>query len=102
MVYPSLFDSFFAPTRVIVVSEERLQAAERKAKQEQIETIEARINDLTQYRDSLSNELKKLSKPGKDLDQLDTMPSDYQPPGVNGKDKEPQSLGEALTGECDV
>ena len=102
MLYPSLFDSFFAPTRVIVVSEERLQAAERKAKQEQIETIEARINDLTQYRDSLSNELKKLSKPGKDLDQLDTMPSDYQPPGVNGKDKEPQSLGEALTGECDV
>ena len=27
MFYPSLFDSFFAPTRVIVVSEERLQAA---------------------------------------------------------------------------
>ena len=103
MLYPSLFDSFFTPTRVIVVSEERLQAAERKAKQEQIETIEARINDLTQYRDSLSNDLKQISnKPGKDLDQLDTMPSDYQPPGVNGKDKEPQSLGEALTGECDV
>ena len=96
MYYPSLFDSFFAPTRVIVVSEERLQAAERKAKQEQIETIEARINDLSQYRDSLSNELKKQSKPGKDLDQLDTMPCEYQPPG--GETREPQSLEEALTG----
>ena len=61
MLYPSLFDSFFAPTRVIVVSEERLQAAERKAKQEQIEAVEARITDLTQYRDSLSKELAKLN-----------------------------------------
>tara|TARA_R100000781_G_C4010473_1_gene103496 strand:- start:7 stop:246 length:240 start_codon:yes stop_codon:yes gene_type:complete len=73
MLYPSLFDSFFAPTRVIVVSEERLQAAERKAKEEQIETVEARINQLTQYRASLGEELAKLttSKTGKDLDALD-------------------------------
>ena len=61
MLYPSLFDSFFAPTRVIVVSEERLQAAERKAKQEQIEAVEQRINELTQYRESLSKELTKLN-----------------------------------------
>ena len=61
MLYPSLFDSFFAPTRVIVVSEERLQAAERKAKEEQIEAVEIRINELTSYRDSLSKELVKLS-----------------------------------------
>ena len=61
MLYPSLFDSFFAPTRVIVVSEERLQAAERKAKQEQIEAVEVRISELTSYRDSLSKELAKLS-----------------------------------------
>tara|TARA_Y100001963_G_scaffold136915_1_gene200032 strand:+ start:345 stop:614 length:270 start_codon:yes stop_codon:yes gene_type:complete len=89
MLYPSLFDSFFAPTRVIVVSEERLQAAERKAKQEQIEAVEVRINDLTKYRDELTTQLKELksSKPGKDLDALD---------------REPQSLEEALTGECDV
>ncbi len=99
MYYPSLFDSFFAPTRVIVVSEERLQAAERKAKQEQIEAVDVRINELTKYRDELSKNLKELTpdKHGKDLDALDTMPSDYQPPGVNGK--EPQSLEEALTGE---
>ena len=89
MLYPSLFDSFFAPTRVIVVSEERLQAAERKAKQERIEAVEVRINDLTKYRDELTTQLKELksSKPGKDLDALD---------------REPQSLEEALTGECDV
>ena len=91
MYYPSLFDSFFSPTRVIVVSEERLQAAERKAKQEQIEAVDVRINDLTRYRDELSVQLKELtpSKPGKDLDKLD-------------ENREPQSLQEALTGECDV
>ena len=87
MLYPSLFDSFFAPTRVIVVSEERLQAAERKAKQEQIEAVESRINDLTNYRDELTTQLKELTpascRPGKDLDALD---------------KEPESLEEALTG----
>ena len=73
MIQHSLFDSFFAPTRVIVVSEERLQAAERKAKQEQIEAVEIRINDLTKYRDELTNQLKELTpiKSGKDLDQLD-------------------------------
>ena len=78
MIYPSLFDSFFAPTRVIVVSEERLQAAERKAKQEQIEAVEVRINDLAKYRDELTAQLKELpsTKPGKDLDQLDGVECD--------------------------
>ena len=78
MLYPSLFDSFFAPTRVIVVSEERLQAAERKAKQEQIEAVEVRINDLAKYRDELTAQLKELpsTKPGKDLDQLDGVECD--------------------------
>ena len=68
MLYPSLFDSFFAPTLVIVVSEERLQAAERKAKQEQIEAVEARITDLTEYRDSLSKELAKIA-PANDVNE---------------------------------
>ena len=83
MYYPSLFQHpFFAPTRVIVVSEERLQAAERQAKQEQIEALDVRIDELTKYRAELSEELKSL-RPGKDLDAMD---------------KEPQSLEEALTG----
>ena len=76
MLYPSLFDSFFAPTRVIVVSEERLKQAEINAAQERIEAVDARINDLTKYRVQLEDELKKL-----------------QPA------KEPQSLEEALTSE---
>ena len=77
MYYPSLFQHpFFAPTRVIVVSEERLQAAERQAKQEQVEAIEARIADLTAYSKQVREELKKLTP-----------------------EKEPQSLEEALTGE---
>ena len=60
MLYPSLFDSFFAPTRVIVVSEERLQAAERQAKQEQIEALDVRIEELTKYRAEVVKELKDL------------------------------------------
>ena len=73
MLYPSLFDSFFAPTRVIVVSEERLKAAEQKARQEQLEALDNRIDELTQYRTALSNEIKSMApaKAGKDLDQLD-------------------------------
>ena len=79
MLYPSLFDSFFAPTRVIVVSEERLKQAEINAAQERIEAVDARIDDLTKYRVQLEDELKKLnpSKPGTDLDALD---------GVNDND----------------
>lgn len=82
MLYPSLFDSFFAPTRVIVVSEERLQAAERQAKQEQLEAIDNRINELTRYRKSLFHQLNPAKvnetneKPGKDLDNLDGVDCD--------------------------
>ena len=86
-MYPSLFDSFFAPTRVIVVSEERLQAAEREARQSQLDAIDVRISELTKYRNSLHAEITKLgpAKVGSDLDSLDN-------------DREPQSLEEALTG----
>ena len=71
----SLFDSFFAPTRVVVVSEERLKAAELKLKKEQIEVIDNRIDELTKYRLEIQDQLKKL--------------------------QEPQSLEEALTGEAE-
>ena len=70
----SLFDSFFAPTRVVVVSEERLKAAELKLKQEQIEVIDNRIDELTKYRIEVQAQLQKL--------------------------QEPQSLEEALTGDA--
>jgi hypothetical protein len=61
MLYPSLFDSFFAPTRVIVVSEERLKAAERKAREDQLNSLDNRIVELTKYRDSLQEEMKALA-----------------------------------------
>jgi len=70
----SLFDSFFAPTRVVVVSEERLRSAEIKLKQEQLEVIDNRIDELTKYRLEVSEKLKEL--------------------------QEPQSLEEALTGDA--
>ena len=78
MIQHSLFDSFFAPTRVIVVSEERLQQAEREAKQNQLDAIDARIEELTKYRTSLYAELKKVApaKAGKDLDALDGVNED--------------------------
>ena len=40
--------------------------------------------------------ITKLSPEPDIKDPVDTMPSDYQPPGTD--DKEPQSLEEALTG----
>ena len=77
MLYPSLFDSFFAPTRVIVVSEERLREAEREARQQQLEALDNRIAELTDYRKSLYHQLNPAEvnevnqKPGKDLDAMD-------------------------------
>ena len=73
MLYPSLFDSFFAPTRVIVVSEERLKAAEQKARREQLDALDNRIEELNKYRTSLNNQIEAA--------------------------EQPQSLEEALTGE---
>ena len=86
MYYQSLFDSYFSPTRILVVSEERLKAAERKVKEDELTAVDVRITELSKYRDELKTELTKLSpsKHGKDLDLLDN---------------EPDSLEEALTGE---
>ena len=84
MINHSLFDSFFAPTRVIVVSEERLQQAEREARENHLTAIDCRIEELTKYRNSLSKQLE-ATRPGKDLDALDN-------------DHEPESLAEALAG----
>ena len=60
MLYPSLFDSFFAPTRVIVVSEERLKAAEQQARKEQLDALDNRLEELNKYRLTLAAEIKKL------------------------------------------
>ena len=68
-MYPSLFDSFFNPPTIVVVSEERLKKAEQEQKQRQLDTLDERIKQLTEYRSELAKQL------------------------------EPQSLEEALTGE---
>jgi len=69
----SLFDSFFAPMRVVVVSEERLQQAEREARQNQLQVLDHRIEELTKYRKSLSAQITALEpqKVGADLDAMD-------------------------------
>jgi len=69
MHHYSLFDSFFRPPTILVVSEERLQKAEREQKQKQLDSLDERITQLREYRQELAKEL------------------------------EPQSLEEALTGE---
>ncbi len=69
MHHYSLLDSFFNPPTIVVVSEERLQKAEREHKQKQLDAIDERLKQLREYRQELAKEL------------------------------EPQSLEEALTGE---
>ena len=70
----SLFDYAFAPTRIVVVSEERLKQAEKDAMEQRIEAIDHRIDELSSYRETLKKELTALD--------------------------EPQSLEEALTGDA--
>ena len=78
-----MFDSFFSPTTIVVVSEERLKAAELKAKERQLLQVKVQLENLQEYYDKLSAEVKTLTpsnsvneKPGKDLDQLDGVVSD--------------------------
>ena len=53
----SLFDYAFAPTRIVVVSEERLQAAEREAKMQRLKEVDERLTQLREYRQTLAKEL---------------------------------------------
>ena len=69
----SLFDSIFAPPTIVVVSEERLKAAELKAKERQLLQVKVQLENLQEFYDKLSAEVKTLTpaKAGKDLDKLD-------------------------------
>ena len=53
----SLFDTFFAPPTIVVVSEERLQAAEREAKMKRLKAVDDKLAELREYRQSLAKEL---------------------------------------------
>tara|TARA_R100000353_G_scaffold125245_1_gene88901 strand:- start:1144 stop:1371 length:228 start_codon:yes stop_codon:yes gene_type:complete len=72
----SLFDSFFAPSTIVVVSEERLQQAERDAKMKRLAAVDDRIKELREYRQTLAKELNPADKSGKDLDSLDGVDCD--------------------------
>ena len=70
----SLFDTFFTPPTIVVVSEERLKAAELKAKERQLLQVKVQLENLQDYYDKLEGEVKALQpaeKVGKDLDKLD-------------------------------
>ena len=64
------------PPTIVVVSEERLKAAELKAKEKQLLQVKVQLENLQEFYDKLEAEVKVLQ------------PS-----------KEPESLEEALTGE---
>ena len=49
----SLFDSFFAPPTIVVVSEERLKAAELKAKERQLLQVKVQLEQLQEFYDKL-------------------------------------------------
>ena len=67
----SIFDSFFAPPTIVVVSEERLEADEREAKMRRLKAVDDKLSELREYRQSLAKELAPAEKTGKDLDKLD-------------------------------
>ena len=69
-----MFDSFFAPPTIVVVSEERLKAAELKAKERQLLQVKVQLENLQDFYSKLEGEVKALQpaeKVGKDLDKLD-------------------------------
>ena len=57
------FDSFFGPPTIVVVSEERLKAAELKAMEDRLESVEDRIKCFEEYRDNLKKEIKSMTEP---------------------------------------
>tara|TARA_Y100001951_G_C11227019_1_gene232304 strand:- start:400 stop:609 length:210 start_codon:yes stop_codon:yes gene_type:complete len=64
----TLFDSFFAPPTIVVVSEERLKAAELKAKEKQLLEVKVRIEQLQEFYDKLDNEVKSLKPANEEVE----------------------------------
>ena len=78
-MYQHYFDSFFSPPTIVVVSEERLKAAELKAKERQLLQVKVQLENLQDYYSKLEGEVKALqpalnevnAKVGGDLDAMD-------------------------------
>ena len=74
-----MFDSFFAPPTIVVVSEERLRAAELKAKERQLLQVKVQLENLQDFYSKLEGEVKAIqpevnevnAKVGGDLDAMD-------------------------------
>ena len=60
-MYSPFFDSFFTPPTIVVVSEERLKAAELKAKEKQLLQVKVQIDQLQEFYDKLNSEVKALT-----------------------------------------
>ena len=56
----TLFDSFFTPPTIVVVSEERLRAAELKAKERQLLQVKVQLENLQDFYNKLEAEVKTL------------------------------------------
>ena len=61
LMYSPFFDSFFSPPTIVVVSEERLKAAELKAKEKQLLQVKVQLEQLQEFYDKLSAEVKTLA-----------------------------------------
>ena len=64
----TLFDSFFTPPTIVGVSEERLKAAELKAKEKQLLEVKVRIEQLQEIYDKLDNEVKSLKPANEEVE----------------------------------
>ena len=53
----SLFDTFFTQPTIVVVSEERLKAAEREMKMKRLKEVDEKLTQLRTYRQTLAKEL---------------------------------------------
>ena len=69
-MYSPFFDSFFSPPTIVVVSEERHKAAELKAKEKQLLQVKVQLEQLQEFYDKLSAEVKTLT-PAKDKSEVE-------------------------------
>ena len=69
-MYSPFFDSFFSPPTIVVVSEERLKAAELKAKEKQLLQVKVQLEQLQEFYDKLEAEVKTLA-PAKDKNEAE-------------------------------
>ena len=65
-MYSPFFDSFFTPPTIVVVSEERLKAAELKAKEKQLLQVKVQLENLQEFYEKLETEVKALA-PAKEV-----------------------------------